>query len=336
MKILYLPDQYSQQRQREKPAWVYPVRLAMEATKDIRDGHDVVWNPHPSSYWWGMGENGLEIKGYDEIVTKPRYTDFLSLPVPDRVVTGSFDKRYQVYGNAKYNPFTLMQVADGCWWGRCCFCVENKNIYKVRSLSAVMHEIDECEQLGFREIFDDSGAFPDGKWCDDFCLEKILRGLSHVKFGCNLRMDSKVDFGLMKKAGFRMILIGVESANQPTLDMIKKGTRANEIIPFFKEASRAGLEPHCAVMFGFPWETKEEESKTLELVHFLLRKGYAKTAQASVYTIHGRRGLDRGNVKRIYEAAYHPDFWYHQIRGIKEWADFTYLLKGIRKGIFHD
>ena len=44
MRILYLPNAYSQQRQREKKRKIYPVLMAMEAEWYRRQGHEVVWN----------------------------------------------------------------------------------------------------------------------------------------------------------------------------------------------------------------------------------------------------------------------------------------------------
>ena len=325
MKILYKTDQYSQQRQKQKPVWVYPVHMAMEATKDIRDGHEVHWND-PSK---------LEVY-YDEVVTKPGRYDFLSLPIPDRKFTGAFDKRFTTYGNFKYTPGTIMQAANGCWHGQCTFCVESRNCYQARTVASALQEIDQCAYMGFKEIFDDSGTFPDGAWLTDFCDAKIDGGWEKLPFGCNMRIGADVDFELMKAAGFRMILIGVESANQSTLDRIKKGTKADDIIPFFKRAADAGLEPHSSCMLGYPWESEAEELKTLNLVHTLLKKGWAKTAQASLYDVPGESAIDRGTVKKIYAVGWSGEFWINKIRDIRRLEDFIYLLKGIRKGIVHD
>jgi radical SAM superfamily enzyme len=144
----------------------------------------------------------------------------------------------------------------------------------------------------------------------------------------------KVDYAMMKNAGFRMVLFGIESANQYTLDRIKKGTNADEIIPVLKKASEAGLEPHGAFMFGYPWETAEDEDRTLNLCIELLRKGYLKTAQASLYKGPEKTYVDRGNVKKIYSAAHYPDFWINQLRDIKDFQDFKYLLRKIKAGLW--
>jgi hypothetical protein len=148
-----------------------------------------------------------------------------------------------------------------------------------------------------------------------------------------MRIGSFPDYRMMRQAGFRMILFGVESANQGTLDRINKGVDADDIIPEIKAASRAGLDPHVAIMCGYGWESQEEEDRTIDLVHLLLRKGYAKTAQASLYDVPGDPAINRGSVRRIYDVARYPSFWYHQIRAIRDIEGLKYFIKAIKKGI---
>lgn len=312
MKLLYLPNEYSQQRQRQKKVWVYPVLMAMEAEWYRKQGYNVIWDKQDCKA--------------DRVITSPEGIPFESLPAPDRVFTRAKDKKYQSYGNYKFHPATHMMVADGCWHGRCSFCVEKDRKYRVRSFQSVQQEIWECWEQGYKEIFDDSGTFPDAEWMNTFC--KLT--LPKMVLGCNLRINARVNFEQMKQAGFRMVLFGIESANQSTLDRINKGVNADDIIPTIKRAAAAGLEPHVAILTGLPWENEAEEHKTIKLVHYLLRKGYAKTAQASLYDVKGEEAIDRGSVKKIYGAALYLDFWYNKIRDIKSLHDLRYLGRGIK------
>lgn len=320
MRILYQPNEYTQQRQREKKVWIYPVLLAMEATYYCNKGHVVDWiTPVPG-------------RKYDKTFTQPQGIDFLSLPFPDRRFSRALDKRYQVYGNYKYHPATHFQVADGCWHGKCTFCIERDRQYKIRPIDHILAEIDDCRSLGIREMFDDSGTFPDGLWNDVFC-DKIIRMKSKMVFGCNMRIGAKVDWGLMKAAGFRMILFGIESFNQKTLDRINKGVKSECIIPSITAASRAGLEPHIAIMLGLPGEEKVDEDRTVKGVHYLLRNGYAKTAQASVYHVGNERGIPKNKTSCVYGVWKDPRFWFSQFRDIRTAADIKYLCKKIKKGV---
>lgn len=343
MDILYLPNSDSQQRQLEKPVWIYPVRLAMEATRDSMAGHKVRWYPDcpfPVFHFTISQIHWCEGVFYDEVVTEPRYKDFLSLPMPDRRFTGALDARYQLYGNYKFHPATHMLSASGCWHARCGFCIERGTEMQVRPVSAIIKEIQSCKDMGIREIFDDSATMPDKKWLSDLCDQKILAGLDSVTLGCNMRIDSRADYPQMKRAGFRMLLYGIESASQRILDQIQKGIYVKDIVPTIKAAAECGLEPHGTFMFGYPGASEEEELATLNLCHFLLKKGYLKTAQASVYspprTKPDPKSPGHKYTKRIYEAGYSPVFWINKLSDLRKWEDLVYLLKGIRKGLVRD
>jgi anaerobic magnesium-protoporphyrin IX monomethyl ester cyclase len=323
MKILYLPNEYSQQRQREKKRWVYPILLAMEATKRRNDGDSVVWYSRTEK------RTVFGNEGYDKIISEPEGLPFLELPAADRTLTRWWD--YQDNGNFKYHPGTYILSASGCWHGKCTFCVEENKPYEVRPVEDVIAEIEECQRLGFREVFDDSATFPTGRWLDDFCNAISVKDIC---WGANMRVVD-LDYKRLNISGCRMLLFGVESANQITLDRIQKGVKVEDIIPTIKKASEAGLEPHIAVMFGMPWETDEDSINTLRLVHYLLRRGYAKTAQASFYVPKTGSGNERQRkyVGKIYNVYAYPDFWYAQLREIKNVADIKYLWKKIKAGL---
>ena len=131
-----------------------------------------------------------------------------------------------------------------------------------------------------------------------------------------------------------MLLFGLESANQYTLDKINKGVKVEDY-KYIIKASKAGLEPHVAVMFGYPWESDSDAIRTLRLVWWLLRKGYAKTAQASFYD--PPDGLtNKGHskfVKQIFSVIRYPDFWFNKIRDIKNKDDLKYFWKSIKAGL---
>lgn len=320
LNLIYKPNEYSQQRQREKKRWIWPVHLAMEATYHNALGDTVVWDDQnlitPTSF-------------FSRVITEPEGISFSKLPPADRILTAAFNPKYQENGNYKYSPGTYIQSAGGCWWGKCVFCKENGCKYELRSVDHVIEEIKECKKLGFREIFDDAASFPIGKWRDEFI--KKLKPLD-IKFSCNMRFGTFPDYYAMKKAGFRMMLYGLESANEKTLIKINKRINIKHAIEELKLASKYGLEPHVAVMFGYPWETDSDAERTLDLVHFLLKKGYAKTAQASLYNIPGGKNKKSHSryVSRIYEAAYSLEFWINRLKCIRNKDDIKYIWKGIK------
>lgn len=316
MRILFQLNPYNQQRQREKQRWIFPIKLAMYATALRNQNNEVVWDKQDDG-------------SYDKIITSESQIDipFLHLPHADRILTDAFNPKWQNNGNFKYRPGTYIQSASHCTWGRCTFCSEQGKANEIREVDDVISEIRECEELGAAEIFDDSATFPTGEWLESFC--KLLLEVSnpHYHIGCNMRINPDIDFPQMKQAGFRMLLFGIESANQDTLDRINKGIKVEDIIPTIKKASKAGLEPHIAAMVGFSWESLEDTMRTINLVKHLLIKGYAKTAQMSFYTPPERDGNEeyRKYVNKFYEVGFDPSFWW-----VRRNEDINYLWRGVK------
>lgn len=337
MRYLFPLNPYNQQRQWEKPAWVFPAHLAMYATYLKNQGHEVYW-----------GEKETEVN-FDRIIHDDNDIPikFELLPFPDRKLTDAKNKRWQEYGNYRWHPATHMMASNLCWYAGkngCTFCVDSKKIMDgehrgVRSVDHVIEEIDDLISQGYKEVFDDSGTFPIGKWLEEFCLKMRMsingkRRCDQIKIGCNMKPLEKVDYKMMANAGFRFILVGIESANQFTLDKIQKGQDSLKAIEALKKMSDAGLYPHLTSMFGYEWETDEDAQKTLDMIHFLLRKGYVKTAQASVYSPPRTKPDPNSSghkfIPMVYDVFHCPEFWYHKIKDIKCIEDFNYLIRGGR------
>jgi len=334
MRILYLPSSKVQQRQLEKPDFLaYPVRMAMEAEWYRNQGHEVYWAKEGGEYNFVFDYGDHMVLPYDKIIEQPENLPFLSLPHPDRIWTDAKNPKYQKNGNFQCRlPGTYTMAASGCVHGGCTFCVENGKPYEIRPYDDVIDEMSECYHMGFKSIFDDSATFPTGEWLYHFCIRARDRKFKNL--GCNMRMVD-LDYEVMKQAGFKMVLFGLESANQKTLDKINKGVDIEKGIKCIKKASRTGLEPHIAVMFGYSWESDEDAIRTLKLVHYLLRKGFAKTAQASFFNDGTGGSIERHRkfVSQIYGVWKSPSFWFNQLKDIRDINDITYLWRKIKAGL---
>ena len=213
--------------------------------------------------------------------------DLKTLPWIDRELT-----QWRLYaeknGNFRNTPGTYVMSGRDCWHGKCTFCSWTTlyPTYRARDPIDVVNEIgDLIERYGIREIMDDTGSLPAGAWLRTFCEEMIARGYNKkVRLDCNMRFGclDETMYRLMRKAGFRLVLFGLESANQATLDRLVKGVTIKQIEEGARAAARAGLNVHVTVMFGYPWEDEKEIANTVCLARRLLRKGYAYTLQVTM------------------------------------------------------
>lgn len=223
------------------------------------------------------------------VIRDDRQYSLDELPQINRELT-----RWKLYayknGNYKYTPGSYVMNARDCWWGKCTFCswaaMFPGEKFRARSVEKALDEVGSLIKLGVKEIMEDSGTLPVGKWLEDFCEGLIERDYNKkVVLDCNMRLNAIKNpkiWKLMKKAGFRMILFGLESINQKTLDKINKGLKVEEIEPALRDCKKAGLEPHITIMVGYPWETKKDIENTLGFVKKLFRKGYADSLQATL------------------------------------------------------
>jgi radical SAM superfamily enzyme YgiQ (UPF0313 family) len=203
--------------------------------------------------------------------------------------------RWRLYsernGNFKVTPGAYTMTGRDCWWrkdGGCTFC-SWPTLYPVFRAMKPERLADEVglliEHYGVKSVFDDTGCFPAGDWLGKFARLMIARGYNdEIEFSCNMRFGalSLDDYRLMKKAGFRMLLFGLESASQRILDELNKGLTVDEIVDSCRKAKEAGLTVHITIMFGYPNALREEEFQTYQLAKKLMDGGYADTLQSTL------------------------------------------------------
>ncbi|MDW7731321.1 MAG: radical SAM protein [Methanolobus sp.] len=213
--------------------------------------------------------------------------DLNVLPLIDRDLT-RWDLYSEHNGNYKSVPGTYTMVGRDCWYHKCRFCSWTTTYpsFRCRTPESLLDEIGILiEKYKVKSIMDDTGTFPAGEWLRTFCKGMIDRGYNRkVEIHCNMRVNAlkEEDYALMGKAGFRFLLVGMESANQKTLDRLDKGIKAEEVAQACRMAKKAGLEPHLTIMMGYPWETREDAQKTVDYAKKIFRNGWADTLQATI------------------------------------------------------
>ncbi|MFH2061628.1 MAG: radical SAM protein, partial [Candidatus Beckwithbacteria bacterium] len=219
-------------------------------------------------------------------------TNLNSLLHIDRQLT-----KYHLYayknGNFKYTPGAYTMAGRDCWWrknGGCTFCSWTTLYpqFSVRTPKNLLDEIGQLIKLGIKEVFDDTGTFPVGDWLTEFCNGLIKRGYhKKITLGCNMRFGvlTKKDYQLMAKANFRLLLFGLESANQNTINKLNKGIDISKVEPELKviqEVNKGELEPHVTCMVGYPWESLKDAQNTVNFTKSLFKKGLIDSLQATI------------------------------------------------------
>jgi radical SAM superfamily enzyme YgiQ (UPF0313 family) len=158
--------------------------------------------------------------------------------------------------------------------------------------------VDEIEyivtELGIKEIYDQTDEFNGNlKWAKAVCDEIIRRGLK-VSLKAQLRSD-RVDQELaerMAAAGFWLVLFGVESGNERTLQGIDKRTTPEINYQALKIMKAAGIKTFALLMAFNVWEkndalcfeSKEETLNTLRYIKMLIKEGVVDLMSWSLTT----------------------------------------------------
>lgn len=137
--------------------------------------------------------------------------DIARLPVP----------RYDLLGDRPYNRFTV-QTSRGCPW-RCDFCASTvmlSRAYRKRPIEQIVrdvHAIMDVRPHPFVEFADDN-TFVDKAWGKDLCRQLTpLRVKWFTETDITIADDDEL-LDLMRKAGCRQVLIGLESPGQGPLN----------------------------------------------------------------------------------------------------------------------
>jgi anaerobic magnesium-protoporphyrin IX monomethyl ester cyclase len=208
-------------------------------------------------------------KGEEIIVNAPRplIKDLDDLPFP----------AYDLFDLKKYNtpqvskkPFAIMVTSRGCPYD-CIFCdahVIFGKQYRFHSPERVVSDMERLvKKFKVKEIlFRDSEFSLDKERIRKLC-ELIIKKNINVKWICNgriARFDQSL-LNLMRKAGCRLVMFGVESGDQHVLDRLKKQITVEEIKETFRMTRKVGIKTQASFLIGSPGESRESLEKTINL-----------------------------------------------------------------------
>lgn len=189
--------------------------------------------------------------------------DVKDLPVP----------RYDLLGDRPYNRFTV-QTSRGCPW-RCDFCASNVMLsqrYRKRPVEHVVRDIRAVRQLRDRPPFiefADDNTFVDKEWGKELCRQLIpLRIKWFTETDISVADDPEL-LDLMRQAGCRQVLIGLESPDQSAVEGIelRSNFKARQVIRYadaIREIQSHGITVNGCFILGLDRHTPDIFEQVLE------------------------------------------------------------------------
>ncbi len=208
---------------------------------------------------------GLSYRENGKVVHNPNQVlpDVANLPFPDRSLR-RHDYWLRKNGvRLSRHTFDTVLSTRGCPFN-CKFCTFNlnplgqKRSYTERPLESVIEELKQVKADVV--LFSDDNLFTNPKRSARLCDLIVENGIRKT-FIAQTRIDIAKHPELLRKAeraGFRLLLIGIESPHDRILKQINKGITQQEIRDAFKVLTRYGIYLHGYFIYGNIGETEEE------------------------------------------------------------------------------
>ena len=185
------------------------------------------------------------------------------LPIPARDLVDPTRYRYPL---ATRPGLATLMTGRGCA-GSCVFC--DKTVTGARPrLHSAPRVVDELTavaadpRVGYAVLFDDDFLADRGR------VETICQGILDARLDLHWKCEARADavdeptLRLMRRAGCRMLAMGVESSRDDSLNWLGKGVSVRRIRTAFEAARRAGIDTVAYVLVGIPGETPEDVLST--------------------------------------------------------------------------
>lgn len=219
---------------------------------------------------------GITFRKKNQIIStpdRPLVKDVDALPFPDRELLGEY---HATIAGAYIAPqkFTNILSSRGCVF-KCRFCgsrVLSRGMWRPRSVENTIKEIRLLVSKGYRQfLFADDNFTLNPKRVIKLCQE-IRKEKMDIEWFCEGRVDS-CSYDMLReavKAGCRIVIFGIESANQRILDYYKKRITVEQSENAVKTARKAGVDVVVgSFIVGAPDETRQEICNTMKFAQKL-------------------------------------------------------------------
>jgi radical SAM superfamily enzyme YgiQ (UPF0313 family) len=180
--------------------------------------------------------------------------------------------RYDLLGNRPYNRFTV-QTSRGCPW-RCDFCASTvmlRQQYRKRPVPDVIRDVEAILAVRPRAFieFADDNTFVDIEWGKELCRQLAPLGVKWFTETDISVADDPELLRLVRLAGCRQVLIGLESPASGPLEGIEtksnfKARSAGRYVDALRRIQAHGVTVNGCFILGLDGHTRDTFQEVLE------------------------------------------------------------------------
>lgn len=185
------------------------------------------------------------------------------LPFPDL-------EAYNIRAYTDRNALPIL-TSRGCTM-RCVFCTDTYfwKPYRHRSAGNIVEEIIKRRKKYKNSFFGFNDSLINGSHKNLLETCKLITSKRlDISWGGNCRIDKRLDLEClknMKNAGCEYLVIGIESASNRILKLMRKNFTIEEASDFIHRCNKAGIAIVANWIVGFPGETEEDFMATADFV----------------------------------------------------------------------
>lgn len=200
---------------------------------------------------------GNTIKGVGEaklvnlVTGKNEQFNIDTYPIPNRFSINN-DRYNMTINGVRTTP---MVSARGCA-ERCLFCGDINKRPQFRSLDNIVEELDLIVKTGYDGVYLYNENFLSSiEHAEGVCKEMNKRGLKYRVEARGADITPEVA-KMLRKTGCMMVAVGVESADDYVLNLVRKGETLQQIEQGIRNLGRARIQSKGYFMFGLPGQTE--------------------------------------------------------------------------------
>ena len=184
--------------------------------------------------------------GESDMSANTRLAGSFRYPLPHRDIVGCRGYRLPFFRDP---VFYSIATAFGCPFG-CRYCNTHRIGYRTRPLSDVLKELRRAAELGFRSLYVRDATFFAGEDRHRTLLKQWQKTQLRFEWMCFARPDLIDDHtaGLAARAGCSLMMLGVESPDEKSLESQHRGMTLKDVHHAFAVLRRNGIRTAAQIM----------------------------------------------------------------------------------------